>query len=62
MADPSHRSYLEHAASQLSLSTLQMRDLALAHEYGGPVNVDVALGPLAADPEVLAHAEATIHH
>jgi hypothetical protein len=37
-----------------------MRDLALAHEYGGAAGVEVALWPLAADAEVLAHAEAAI--
>ncbi|MFI1701491.1 hypothetical protein ACH419_36810 [Streptomyces bobili] len=60
LADPAHRRYLEHAAEQLSLSTLQMRDLALAHEYGGAAGVEVALWPRAADAEVLAHAEAAI--
>lgn len=60
LADPDHRPYLEHAAEQLGLSTLQMRDLALAHEYGGPAGVEAALWPLTADPEVLAHAEAAI--
>ncbi|WP_328373431.1 hypothetical protein OG800_50290 (plasmid) [Streptomyces sp. NBC_00445] len=60
LADPAHRPYLEHAAEQLGLSTLQMRDLALAHEYGGPANVDVTLWPLPADPDDLAHAEAAI--
>ncbi|WP_405775640.1 hypothetical protein [Streptomyces sp. NBC_01538] len=60
LADPAHRRYHEHAAEQLGLSTLQMRDLALAHEYGGAAGVEVALWPLAADTEVLAHAEAAI--
>ena len=60
LADPAHRPHLEHAAEQLGLSTLQMRDLALAHEYGGAAGVEVALWPLAADAEVLAHAEAAI--
>jgi uncharacterized Zn finger protein len=60
LADPAHRRYLEHAAEQLGLSTLQMRDLALAHEYGGASGVEVALWPLTADAEVLAHAEAAI--
>ncbi|MGW1617339.1 hypothetical protein ACWCQZ_50245 [Streptomyces sp. NPDC002285] len=60
LADAAHRPYLEHAAEQLGLSTLQMRDLALAHEYGGAAGVEAALWPLAADAEVLAHAEAAI--
>lgn len=60
LADPVHRAHLEHAAEQLGLSTLQMRDLALAHEYGGAAGVEVALSPLAADAEALAHAEAAI--
>ncbi|MGW1044369.1 hypothetical protein [Streptomyces sp. NPDC002547] len=60
LADPAHRAHLEHAAEQLGLSTLQMRDLALAHEYGGAAGVEVALWPLAADAEALAHAEVAI--
>ncbi|MFB7599825.1 hypothetical protein [Streptomyces sp. NPDC056160] len=60
LADPAHRAHLEHAAEQLGLSTLQMRDLALAHEYGGGAGVEAALWPLTADAEVLAHAEAAI--
>ncbi|MFF9143151.1 hypothetical protein ACF09G_37115 [Streptomyces albogriseolus] len=60
LADAAHRPYLEHAAEQLGLSTLQMRDLALAYEYGGPAGVDVTLWPLATDPDALAYAEAAI--
>ncbi|MEU1458432.1 hypothetical protein [Streptomyces avermitilis] len=60
LADPAHRRYLEHAAEQVGLSTLQMRDLALAYVYGGAAGVEVALWPLAADTEVFAHAEAAI--
>lgn len=60
LADPSHRPFLEHAAAQLGLSTLHLRDLALAYEYGGPANVEVTLWPLAADTEALAHAETSI--
>ncbi|MET9083631.1 hypothetical protein ABZX77_17345 [Streptomyces sp. NPDC004237] len=60
LADPAHRAHLEHAAEHLDLSTLQMRDLALAHEYGGAAGVEATLWPLTADAEVLAHAEAAI--
>lgn len=60
LADPAHRPYLEHAAEQLGLSILQLRDLALAHEYGGAANVEVARWPLAAEGEALACAEAAI--
>jgi uncharacterized Zn finger protein len=60
LTQPSHQPCLEHAAAQLDLSPLTMRQLALAHEHGGPANVEATVRPLPADPAALAHAQAAI--
>ncbi|MEV4429903.1 hypothetical protein ACN9M0_33840 [Streptomyces sp. R-07] len=49
--------HTEAAAVHLGLSVAEMRRLAAAHRFGGPSGVATCLGPLPADPEVLASAE-----
>ncbi|MGC5360830.1 hypothetical protein ACPXCE_03940 [Streptomyces sp. DT24] len=60
LARPEFLPWLESAAGRLGLTTVQLRHLALAHEYGGPGNVEAAAHRVPADPRVLARAENAI--